>query len=459
MRVLWSTSTQSGVTPEERQETADQPGRLVETVTEALEAIEAVRSCAYDAVVGEFPTPGWTADEWLEEIRRANRQVPIIIRCPGGTHDDAVACTKSGAYHFLAGESTPEKTWRILNEAVEFRRLSDRTPCSQIVPDSWKQFLVGDSVPMREIEQIIRMIAPRRCTVLITGETGTGKEMVARAIHLASGRGSQPLTAVNCNALPEALLEAELFGHVRGAFTGAISHRIGRFEQANHSTLFLDEIGDMPVDLQAKLLRVVQEREIQRLGSSDTVRLDVRVVAASNVDLAERIREGSFREDLFYRLNVVPIRVPPLRDRPEDVPLLALHFVDKICRLEGIAPKEISRSALDRLSVYPWPGNVRQLENAVEMAIALSGDREELTAADFPLPSLVQSKTGSGNGVAMIRVPDGGLDFERTVTRIERSILEQALERTRGNKKQAAQMLRLKRTTLSAKLKSLAEAV
>jgi DNA-binding NtrC family response regulator len=460
MRVLWATSEHSGTAAGEPQCVGTTCGCAVETVAGASEAIEAVRSCAYDVVVGEFPVPGWTVEEWIEEVRRANRSVPVIIRSPRGSYHDAVRVTKLGAYYFLGGESSPEEAARVIEEAVEHRRSRDMALFGgPETPEAWKRLLVGESRPMKNVEQIVRMIAQRRCTVLITGETGTGKEMVARAIHMASGRGHLPMVAVNCNALPEALLEAELFGHVRGAFTGAINQRIGRFEQAHRSTLFLDEIGDMAIDLQAKLLRVIQERELQRLGSSETVKLDVRIVAASNSDLAERVRQGKFREDLYYRLNVVPVRMPALRDRSGDVPLLAHHFIDKICRLENIPVKEIARAALDRLSSYSWPGNVRQLENAVEMAVALSGDESMLYPGDFPLPSSTEWRPSLNAAGPVIRVPDDGLDFESTVSRIERSILNQALQRTGGNKKQAAQMLHLKRTTLSAKLKSLEAAV
>jgi transcriptional regulator with GAF, ATPase, and Fis domain len=306
---------------------------------------------------------------------------------------------------------------------------------------------------MRDIDHLIRLIAARRCTVLITGETGTGKEMVARAIHLASPRSHLPMVAVNCHALPESLLEAELFGHVRGAFTGAVAQRTGRFEQAHRSTLFLDEISDMPLQTQAKLLRVLQDREIQRLGSSENIALDVRVIAATNQDLTQKVGVGSFREDLYYRLNVVPVRVPSLRERPSDIPLLVQYFIEKVCRREDLAPCIISRETLERLCDYSWPGNVRQLENAVEMAVLLAGERKSLYPGDFPLPVARRREPASATGA--YAVPDEGLDFERTITGIERSILEQALCKTRGNKKQAAELLRLKRTTLSAKLKSL----
>jgi transcriptional regulator with GAF, ATPase, and Fis domain len=317
------------------------------------------------------------------------------------------------------------------------------------------RFLIGDSRPMQQIGQQIRLVAPRRSTVLITGETGTGKELVARSIHAASGR-NQSLVAVNCSALPEALLEAELFGHVKGAFTGAVGHRIGRFEEANRGTIFLDEIGDMPFPLQAKLLRVIQEREFQRLGSSETVRVDVRVIAATHTNLEDLIRQGKFREDLFYRLNVVPLILPPLREHAADVPPLVLHFIEKICREEDIATKQISRETLGRLAGHDWPGNVRQLENAVEKAIVLSGERTALFPGDFPLPPRRHPVAYQPGTQPMIAVPDQGLDFERTVGSIELNILEQALRKTRGNKKLAAEMLGLKRTTLTAKLKSLA---
>ena len=325
--------------------------------------------------------------------------------------------------------------------------------------EEWERLLVGESSEMRQVSHIIRMVASRRSTVLITGETGTGKEMAARAVHLAGPRRRSPLVAVNCSALPDNLLEAELFGHVKGAFTGAFQNRVGRFEQAQGGTLFLDEIGDLPLDLQAKLLRVVQEREFQRLGSSDTIRLDVRVVAATNCDLARRIEQGRFREDLYYRLNVVPIHMPPLRHRRDDIPMLAGHFVEKICRLEEMPLKSLRPEAVERLCGYSWPGNVRQLENAVEMAVAMSGDRRILLAVDFPLsaPEPAPLRTAAPDAAAppVVSVPDHGLDYEQTLALIERSILEQALSKTGGNKKAAAEMLRLKRTTLSAKMRSL----
>ncbi len=315
--------------------------------------------------------------------------------------------------------------------------------------DAWRQLLIGQSPPMRRISELIGLLGARRATVLITGETGTGKELVARALHLAGPRRRSPWVAVNCSALPENLLESELFGHVRGAFTGAVQTRIGRFEQAHGGTLFLDEIGDLPMLLQAKLLRALQEREFQRLGSSETVRVDVRVVAATNCDLPGRIQRGQFREDLYYRLNVAPVSVPPLRHRSADIPLLADHFVRKVCLAEDLEVKSISPAGLARLEDYEWPGNVRQLENAVETAVALSGIRRVLEPEDFPLPQDLR-----------LTAPEveSGSSYTQAVARFERTILEQALRKTGGNKKAAAEMLGLKRTTLSAKVRSLGAA-
>ena len=316
----------------------------------------------------------------------------------------------------------------------------------------WQNLLIGESAEMQEVVAIIGMVGARRATVLITGETGTGKEMAARALHMASPRRRGPMVSVNCSALPDNLLEAELFGHVRGAFTGAIQTRAGRFEQAHGGTLFLDEIGDLPVELQAKLLRVLQEREFQRLGSSETIRVDVRMVAATNCDLERRVAEGKFREDLYYRLNVVPIQMPPLRQRFEDIPALAAHLAEKICRMEGLPVKTLSAPAVAHLCSYSWPGNVRQLENAVEMAVALSGDRAELGPSDFPLPGTgIEASTAAP-------VLKCGLDFAQTVAQFEYNILAQAIHKTGGNKKAAAEMLGLKRTTLSAKVRTLAAA-
>lgn len=311
---------------------------------------------------------------------------------------------------------------------------------------------------MLQLFEMVAMIAGRRSTVLITGETGCGKEMVARAIHAASPRADRPFIPVNCAAIPKDLLESELFGQVSAAFAPGTMDRLGRFEQADAGTLLLDEIGDMALDLQAKLLRFLQDREFQRVGSAETVKVDVRVLAATNADLLTRVKQGRFREDLYYRLHVIPLRVPPLRDRKADIPLLAAHFMAKVARHEGLGAKALSSEAMAALVNYSWRGNVRQLENAIEMAMIVCGDRTELQLSDFSLPADKNSDQIDITEENLIKLPEMGLDFEAVIARVEFNLLEQALARTNGNKKVAADILKLKRTTLTAKLKSLEEA-
>jgi len=416
-------------------------------------ALRQLQSAEYDAVIIDCPLAGWPAADLLQQIRRLEPSVPVLIRAPEATAAEAFRFAVLGARQLL----DPAAARRQVAEAVEDSRGRRSTPgVAAVGNDDWERTLVGSSSAMQQIVHLIRMVGPRRATVLISGETGTGKEVAARALHLAGPRRRGPMVAVNCSALPENLLEAELFGHVRGAFTGAVQNRVGRFEQADGGTLFLDEVGELPLELQAKLLRVLQEREFQRLGSSETVKVDVRVVAATNADLLDAVAHGYFREDLYYRLNVVPMEMPPLRMRTGDIPLLAEHFLRKVCTFERVPQKCIGSEVLERLCGQPWPGNVRQLENAIEMAVALSGERTHLTPADFlPARPSAARNVAVATG-ASLSLPEEGLDFEATLSAIERSLLDQALRRTGGNKKAAAQILRLKRTTLAAKVRSLA---
>ena len=309
--------------------------------------------------------------------------------------------------------------------------------------------LVGSSAPMQAIYKRISLVANKNSTILIEGETGTGKELIAKAIHYNSPRREQPLVSVNCGAIPSNLLEDELFGHVRGAFTGAHQQHEGRFEQANNGTLFLDEVSSMPMDLQVKLLRVLQEREFQRIGSAATVKVDVRIVAATNGNLLAAVEKGEFRSDLYYRLNVIPIIVPPLRERRDDIPLLTMHFVKKFCTEQNVPLKRISDEALQSLVNYDWPGNVRQLENVVEMAVTLSDDRELLDIGDFPAVCHVSKNT---DAESEIEFPNDGVNFNTVVSNLEKRLILQSLEVARGNKKKAATLLRLKRTTFVEKL-------
>jgi DNA-binding NtrC family response regulator len=448
---------------------AERPGEIIGgvlrsstvIVSSASEGLEVLSGQDFDVVLVSLPLDCGESEDaispaaLLEDLQRTQPGTPVVLYAPRATSTEVVRLLRLGAFHVYSHGDPASLLFLAANSKWAQEA---RSAAMESEPGSSGRFLIGESRPMQQVAQQIRLVAPRRSTVLITGETGTGKELVARSIHAASGRNRFSLVAVNCSALPEALLEAELFGHVKGAFTGAVGHRVGRFEEAHHGTIFLDEIGDMPFGLQAKLLRVIQEREFQRLGSSETVRVDARVIAATHTDLAEMCKQGKFREDLFYRLNVVPIGLPPLREHASDIPILALHFIQKICREEDLASKQISGETLSRLAAHDWPGNIRELENAVEKAIVLSGERLVLLPGDFPLPPRRLQVAYPGGRQSLIAVPDQGLDFERTVGSIELNILEQALKKTRGNKKLAAEMLGLKRTTLTAKLRSLAAA-
>lgn len=460
MNLLWITSPE--LAPLDRQITSSLTGFNVKWALSGQEGLALLPRHCFDAAVVSGPLTDFPVEGILEEIARMDSRPAILIRNREGTVAEAVRCVKLGATQYFGPDvlDLGQEALAIemaLEAAVSLQalRYPKRAGPGQ-AEEPWRKFLVGNSKAMRGVAQIIRLVGTRRCTVLVSGETGTGKELAARAIHMASSRSGGPLIAVNCSAIPENLLEAELFGHVKGAFTGATGVRIGRFEEAHRGTLFLDEIADLPYGMQTKLLRVLQEKEIQRLGSGENLKVDFRLIAACNVNLEERIREGRFREDLFYRLNILPIEMPPLRERREDIPLLAQHFLAKVCGFEGISIKEVSPETMERLSQHPWPGNVRQLENAVEMAVALSGDRDMLYPADFRLPSPVQWRPPLMNiPVPQVAVPETGLDFERIVGQFEKSLLDQALHHTNGNKKQAAEILRLKRTTFTAKLKSL----
>jgi len=403
-----------------------------------------------DSAAGEEPL------DILETIHFANSRVPVVFLCSDMTASTAVRLIHAGAAHCFDSRDSIGRLRETLETVIRQKRLQDKMmQDARRAAEPWRAFLIGDSKAMESVAETISLVGPRRCTVLITGETGTGKEMAARALHMASPRSRHPMVAINCSALPENLLEAELFGHTKGAFTGAANLRIGRFEQANQGTIFLDEIGDMPLELQAKLLRVLQDREVQRLGSSESIRIDVRIVAATNADLLEFVKQGRFRADLFYRLNVVPLRMPSLQSRTTDIPMLVAHFLRRICSTEEIPLKRLSPEALCRLCASPWPGNVRQLENAVEMAVAVSGDRDVLYPKDFGLTEAGPRSSLTG---ALHQYPlplSGPIHFDTAVSQFQMALLDTALRQSGGNKTVAAGRLGIKRTTLIMKMHSL----
>jgi DNA-binding NtrC family response regulator len=428
------------------------------------EAFDSLKANPIHAVLVHLPIAGCSGPEVLRQIHEQGCQVPIVIYEPAGAISRALDLTQRGAFQYVAHPVKPEELCELLAVAIRHRAgepngqaggksLGEKSKAAAPPTRTWRDLLVGSSSAMREVVEIVELVGNRRATVLLTGETGTGKEVAARALHMASDRCASKMVAVNCAALPDHLLEAELFGHTKGAFTGAVNARVGLFEQAHRGTIFLDEVGEMPLALQAKLLRVLQEREIQRIGSSEPVSIDVRVIAAANVNLLEAVANRRFREDLYYRLNVVALRMPALRDHPSDIPELTAHFLNKLAEHEPAWRKHVSSQAMEMFVRYAWPGNVRQLEHALESAVALSGARSILYPGDFDLPAEVRAS--EFGPLSALDVPESGINFEELMTGIERRLLERALAKSGGNKARAASMLNMKRTTLLSKFKSL----
>ncbi len=397
-----------------------------------------------DLVLTDLRLPGMSGLELLAAIRRQNTRTPIIVMTAFGTVETAVEAMKAGAVDFLLKPFSLDHLMTVIRKGLDVRALQDENRKLREELGHKYEFdnIIGRSPLMQEIFATVERVAPTRATVLLAGESGVGKDLIARAIHYHSPRRDRPFVKINCTAIPENLMESELFGYEKGAFTGANNTKPGKFEQADTGTAFLDEIGDVPATIQVKLLRVLQEREFERLGSNKTLHIDVRIVAATNQDLRAALEQGTFREDLYYRLNVVPINMPPLRERPEDIPFLAEHFVRKLAKANGSRVESISDAAIEKLLGYHWPGNVRELENVIERSIVLCPG-ERLDAPDIRLDTAPR---------ALRQTTDNFLPEGMTLDEYERAIIREALRRAEGNKSQAARLLGLTRNALRYRL-------
>ncbi|HAK60450.1 MAG TPA: two-component system response regulator [Nitrospiraceae bacterium] len=425
-------------------------------------ALEHVKQDHPDIVILDLKMPGMSGMEALKEIRVLDPDAAVIIVTAFGTRETAYEAIREGAYDYFSKPVDIHDVRVVVGRAAErVRLLRDlRKHKEKEAYSHTSQNILGESVVVRRLRELLLRLSRSDSTVLITGESGTGKELAARILHHQSERRNGPFVAVNCAAIPETLLEAELFGHEKGAFTGAQQQRIGRFESADNGTVFLDEIGDMPPAMQIKMLRVLQERTFERVGGAKPVHVDIRLIAATNRDLALSVREGQFREDLFYRLNVVPVHIPPLRDRVEDVPLLAEFFLQKLRDSRGIGPKRLSGGALLRLREYAWPGNVRELDNIIQRAVLLA-EGDEITESE--MVDILGAGASRGQAFAfdpdLFTDPEKRKEFtlqgavEEVTDGIERRIIEKALTACGGKRNETADMLKISRKSLHNKMK------
>lgn len=431
-------------------------GHQVEAVGSFDDAVSKIATEQYDIVLTDINLAGKSGLDLVPLCIQHNPDVYILVMTGFGTIETAVRAMKLGAADFLSKPIALNDLISSIRTAVE-KISKPAAPAGKTNPS--KSPIIAESVIMLKLLEQIQTIAGYKLNVLVTGETGTGKELVARAIHQSSPRAKNEFVALNCAAIPENLLEDELFGHVKGAFTGAQTDRKGRFEQADEGTLFLDEIGDMNLALQSKLLRVLQESEFERLGSSKTTKVDVRVVAATSANLEKKIADGSFRPDLYHRLNVVHLKVPALRDRPDDILPIAQGLLANFCQNVGLPPKNVAEETRRALVSYHFPGNVRQLQNAMERAAVFSGIGSEILIEHLPEEIKVQANSTpvSSDALSVVpkSIPDEGMDFSGFVSQVERELLLQTLNKTGGNKMQAAKLLNMKRTTLVEKIKRL----
>ncbi|MCB9761571.1 MAG: sigma-54-dependent Fis family transcriptional regulator [Alphaproteobacteria bacterium] len=420
-------------------------GAMVDTATDGQEAIEALQRRDYHAVITDQKMPRVDGIELLNWVRANKPAIPVILITAYGTVDAAKEAIKLGAHDYLTKPFDRDELKSIVAKAVG-ERLARETRAGAGVG---RFDIIGQVPSMQEVFRLIEKVADSPSTVMITGESGTGKELVARALHRQSGRRDGPFVTVNCGAIPKDLFEAELFGHEKGAFTGAHATRPGRFELADEGTLFLDEVGELPLDLQVKLLRVIQERSFERVGGARPIRVDVRLVAATNQDLRQAVREGRFRDDLFYRLHVVPIHLPPLRDRSQDIPLLVEHFIERFNKRLGRAVVGTSDEVLDAFQDYRWPGNIRELENLVERSVLLA-DGERITHVDLPTLDAPLLTLPHPDDLDELNLKDY---VRKHTAKLERDRIARALDAEQGNVTRAARRLGISRKSLQTKMK------
>jgi DNA-binding NtrC family response regulator len=425
-------------------------GYTVESAADGQEALEKLESFAARAIVTDLKMPRIDGLELLQRLKTQGGSPPVImLTAHGDLETHITAIHDLGAFWFLEKPVRTAALRLLLDRALQQSRLAEHAERleRQLSGRGILGEMVGSSRKMREVFALVQQVAPSRAAVLITGESGTGKELAARAIHMLSPRGGAPFVAINCAALPDTLMESELFGHERGAFTGAVERRAGCFELAQNGTVLLDEIGDMPIATQAKLLRVLEDGRVRRLGGKSEIQLDVRVIASTNSPLDAALKEGKFREDLFYRLNVFPIPLPPLRERKEDLPILVAALIEDLNRKHSTKVTDVSAALLDRLQTHAWPGNVRELRNVLERAVILAGegtlDQDHLAPGFGGAPT--QRPTAAGGE---LHIPVG-----YTIEQAERALIEMTLEHTRNNKTRAAEILGISQKTLFNKLK------
>ena len=431
-------------------ETLEAEGYKVIPAKDATRGIKYLKDCKIDLVLTDLKLPDKNGIDVLKASKEENHLTPVIVMTAFGSVEAAVSAMKEGAFDFITKPFDTDHLVILIKRALEAQRLV--TENILLKEEVSSRFglpgIIGKSKNIVDLAQIVQKVAVTRTTVLILGESGTGKELFARAIHNLSSRKQYPFVPINCAAIPKALLESELFGHEKGAFTGAEARKLGKFELADKGTIFLDEIGDMDLAIQAKLLRAIEEGEIERVGAITSITLDVRIVAASNKDLEKAVEEKKFREDLFYRLNVFPVKVPPLRERKEDIPLLVEYFINRYCNEMKTPVKSISKEALDILMGYHWKGNVRELENSIERAVILC-DGDVIAPGHFVLSKEVQSAAGT------FSLTDGTLESvgKGALRTAETKRIISALHETRGNKSKAAEILQVSYKTLLTKIK------